>query len=259
MRNPHGSWIWYELMTADPKAAKAFYDAITGWDIDAVCPPGPVDYRMIQAAGGFAGGILTLNADMLAGGARPGWLGYIGVDDVDAAAAGIAKAGGAIHLPPHDIEGVGRLAMVSDPQGVHFYVMRGASDEASTAYGRRAMGHVSWNDLSTSDDSAALAFYGAQFGWRKQGAIPMGPTGDYSFVSTAADDEPFGAVMNRYTPESPLQWNFYFRVEDIEMAHAKVKALGGTPHHDPMEVPGGERVFFANDPEGVPFGLVAPK
>jgi len=49
------------------------------------------------------------------------------------------------------------------------------------------------------------------------------------------------------------------RVADIEAAHAKVKELGGTPHHDPMEVPGGERVFFANDPEGLAFGLVAPK
>ena len=60
-------------------------------------------------------------------------------------------------------------------------------------------------------------------------------------------------------PNAPTRWNFYFRVPDIDVAHAKVKELGGTPHSDPMEVPGGERVFFASDPEGVAFGLVAPK
>src|SRR5207237_8064887 len=26
----HGSYIWYELMTPDPDAAKAFYDAVVG-------------------------------------------------------------------------------------------------------------------------------------------------------------------------------------------------------------------------------------
>jgi len=38
-----------------------------------------------------------------------------------------------------------------------------------------------------------------------------------------------------------------------------VKELGGTPHSDPMEVPGGDRVFHATDPQGAVFGLVAPK
>ena len=89
--------------------------------------------------------------------------------------------------------------------------------------------------------------------------MPMGPGAEYAFVSTSADDEVFGATMPKPEPNAPLQWNFYFRVADIEAAHAKVKELGGTPHHDPMEVPGGERVFFANDPEGLAFGLVAPK
>ncbi|MBV5324041.1 MAG: hypothetical protein J0626_01565, partial [Rhodospirillaceae bacterium] len=68
-----------------------------------------------------------------------------------------------VHLPASDIPDVGRIAMVSDPQGVAIYVMRGASDEASTAYGRHAMGHVSWNELQTTDDAAALAFYDTHF------------------------------------------------------------------------------------------------
>lgn len=96
------------------------------------------------------------------------------------------------------------------------------------------------------------------FGWRQDGAMPM-PWGDYSFLKGANNPEIWGAMMPREKPEDPVGWNFYFRVPDIEAAHAKVKELGGNPFHDPMEVPGGERVFFATDPQGATFGLVAPK
>src|SRR3546814_15653764 len=59
---------------------------------------------------------------MLAGGARPGWMGYLEVADVDAAVAAIEADGGAVHMPATDLP-VGRIAMVSDPQGAVFYVM----------------------------------------------------------------------------------------------------------------------------------------
>ena len=89
MANAHGSFIWYELLTKDAKAAKAFYDDVVGWNIDAQPAPGGMDYRTINASDGAAGGLMQLNADMLAHGAKPTWLGYIGVDDVDAAVAAV--------------------------------------------------------------------------------------------------------------------------------------------------------------------------
>ena len=81
------NFIWYELMTPDPAGAAAFYGAVVGWSIASTGgqTAGGVDYRMIgRSDGGNAGGVLALNADMLAGGARPGWLGYLEVSDVDA-------------------------------------------------------------------------------------------------------------------------------------------------------------------------------
>lgn len=259
MPNAHGSFIWYELMTKDPVAAKAFYDDVVGWTIDAESAPGPMDYRMIHAPDGMAGGVLTLDADSLAGGGRPMWLGYFGADDVDATVNGIKADGGEIHLPPFDVPGVGRIAMASDPQGVPFYVMRGASEENSTAYQRMGMGHVSWNELLTSDDAAALAFYGKHFNIGKAGEpMSMGEMGDYTFIGNGdSKGDAVGAVM-RAMPESPKHWGFYFRVPDIEAAKAKITARGGTIITEPMEVPGGEMVLNATDPEGVVFGLVAP-
>lgn len=258
MPNAHGSFIWYELMTKDPAAAKAFYDDVVGWDIDAESMPGSMDYRMIKAPDGMAGGVLKLDAESLAGGGYPVWLGYFGVDDVDASAAAIKADGGEIHLSPFDVPGVGRIAMASDPQGVPFYLMRGASDENSTAYQRMGMGHVSWNELLTTDDAAALAFYKKHFNIETAGSMPMGEMGDYTFISNGdSNGDAVGAVI-RATPESPKQWGFYFRVPDIEAAKAKITARGGTIITEPMEVPGGEMVLNATDPEGVVFGLVAP-
>lgn len=262
MPNAHGEFVWYELMTADPAKAKAFYDSVVGWTIatDPVPSPG-VDYRMINAPDGMAGGVLTLSPDMVASGAKPGWLGYFGVDDVDKTADAIVADGGQVHMPPTDMPGVGRLAMLTDPQGVHFYLMRGDSDYVSTAYQRMGLGHVSWNELSTADADAALGFYDRHFNIKKIGAMPMGELGDYSFIANdgkSGENDAIGAVM-KAPPGAPTGWKFYFRVPDIEAAKAKIEAGGGTVLNGPMEVPGGERVLDATDPEGAYFGLVAPK
>lgn len=259
MPNAHGSFIWYELMTKDPVAAKAFYDDVVGWDIDATPLPGPTEYRMIKASDGMAGGVLTVSADMAAQGGRAMWIGYFGVDDVDASAAAVKAAGGEVHLPPFDNPGVGRIAMVTDPQGVPFYIMRGASEENSTAYQRMGVGHVSWNELMTTNDATAVDFYAKHFNIEKVGAMQMPEgMGEYSFIANAdSKGEAVGAIM-RATPESPKQWNFYFRVADIEAAKARIEARGGQVLFGPHEVPGGEMVISALDPEGVSFGLVAP-
>lgn len=258
MPNPHGSFIWYELLTKDARAAKAFYDSVVGWNIDAEPAPGGMDYRMINAADGAAGGVMQLDAEMLANGARPVWLGYLGVDDVDASVAAIVAAGGKVHLPAFDIPGVGRLAMVADPQGVPFYVMRGASTESSTAYQRMGIGHVSWNELLTPDDAGAIAFYREHFGFTTAGSMPMGEMGDYTFLAnTESNGEAIGAVMPT-PPGGHPGWKFYFRVTDITQAQAKVEAGGGKVIWGPEQVPGGEWVINVLDPEGVYFGLVSP-
>jgi predicted enzyme related to lactoylglutathione lyase len=257
--NAHGSFIWYELLTRDATKAKAFYDSVVGWNIDAEPAPGGMDYRMINAADGAAGGLMQLNADMLAGGAQPVWLGYLGVDDVDASVAAVVAAGGQVHLPAFDIPDVGRLAMVSDPQGVPFYVMRGATEgRSSTAYQRTGLGHVSWNELRTSDDAAALAFYEKLFNITAAGSMSMGEMGEYTFIANGdSKGEAVGAVM-RSAPGSSPAWRFYFRVPDITEAQARVEAGGGKVIMGPHQVPGGEWVIGIVDPEGVACGCVSP-
>ena len=73
MANPHGTPIWYELLTTDASVSKSFYDDVIGWTIATESSAPSMDYRMIATSdGGFVGGIMPLTYAMRTGGARRG-------------------------------------------------------------------------------------------------------------------------------------------------------------------------------------------
>ena len=253
MANPDGSPIWYDLMTTDAKGAQAFYADVIGWSIADSGLPGTGDYRMLTAPDGLGvGGLMTLpeGAPM-----EPGWFAYFGVRDVDGTADRIRQLGGSVHMEPQDIPGVGRFAFVADPQGMSFYIMRGDSPEDSKAFGMTP-GHCGWNELVTSDDKAALAFYGELFGWENKETMSMGEMGDYCFVDHAG--QRLGAVMTAGAGW-PTRWSYYFNVPSIEAAVENVKAGGGTIDQGPHEVPGGAWIIQGADPQGTAFALTGGK
>ena len=253
-----GSNVWYELMTTDPDAAKAFYGSVVGWTIGDPIPGGGQDYRMIgRSDGGFAGGVLGLTDEMCEGGAFPLWIGYIGVDDVDATVAGIEAKGGKIQMAPFDIP-QGRIAMVADPQGNPFYVMKpvppeGQPDAQSDVFSATAEQRVGWNELTTPDPDAAREFYGDLFGWTSDDFMPMGELGEYRFLAHAGTT--IGAVC-KPMPGGSNRWRYYIRVPSISAAIDAVKAGGGTVSVGPHEVPGGDHIVIGNDPHGAEFALV---
>lgn len=253
MSNPAGSFIWYELMSPDPLAAKAFYEKLLPWSIE-VEASGAIDYRMIATPSGTVGGVLTLTPEMIAGGAGAAWVGYLCVDDVDAALATLSGAGGHVIMPAHDMPGVGRFALASDPQGAVFYLMRPAPNEGappSPVFAPGEPGHVAWNELSTSDQAGAIDFYARLVGWRFEERLSMGPAGDYAFIDHQGTR--LGGVMQQ---EVPPAWLFYVQVGDIDAAVTAIAAGGGAVLMGPAPVPSGGRVVVARDPQGAVFGLV---
>lgn len=187
------------------------------------------------------------------------WLGYIGVDDVDASVAAIEAAGGSTQMPATTMPGVGRMAMVADPQAIPFYIMRGESDEVSYAFkrpGEGSLGHTVWCELSAPDPDAALAFYRGAFGWGQDGAMPMDGLGDYRFLQ--AGETGLGALMGVMPGDAP-GWQFYFHVPDIDSAVERLRAGGGAILQEPIEIPGGDYSLVARDPQGAGFGLVGPR
>jgi uncharacterized protein len=265
MANPVGSFIWYELMTPDAEASSAFYGKVVGWTTgsDGDAAANGMDYRhIVRSDGGFVGGMLGLSAEMLAGGAHPAWVAYLYVNDVDASVAAITADGGRVYMPATTMDGVGRFAMVTDPQGAPFYVMTptpppGDPDASSDAYDRNGVQHVSWNELYTTDLAAAKVFYAKHFNFEFNSSMPMGEMGDYCFIDHGG--ETIGAMMQK-PPHVPVPgWTYYIRVPSIAAAIERVEAAGGKVLNGPMEVPGGEWVINGMDPQGAAFALVGEK
>src|SRR4029077_7007090 len=149
-------FVWYELMTTDAAAAETFYKTVVGWKTQDMSQ-GDMKYTGLLAAGTPVAGLMTLPGGGCGAGAKPGWTGYIGVDDVDATAARVTKAGGKIHVPPTDIPNVGRFAMVAAPQCTVFCPFNPTPDMPQAA-DPAAPGLVGWHELYAVDGAKAFGF-----------------------------------------------------------------------------------------------------
>lgn len=249
-------FVWYELMTTDAAAAARFYEGVLGMS-GADAGMADMQYTIVSAGGAPVGGIMELPAEARKMGAHPAWMGYIGVADVDAVTAKVQAAGGAIHHAPQDIAGVGRFAVVADPQGAAFMLFRGSSDEAPPGAAAGTPGHVGWHELHAADGASAFDFYRGLFGWTRDQAVDMGAMGVYQLF--AAGGPAIGGMMTK-APDVPLpNWLYYFNVDAVEPAIARVKKGGGQVLSGPMEVPGPMWIAQCLDPQGAPFAMVGAR
>jgi predicted enzyme related to lactoylglutathione lyase len=253
----HDDFIWYELMTSDQPAAEAFYRAVVGWEMADAGQPG-MRYTILSAGGRGIGGLMTLPAEACEAGAKPGWMGYIGVADTDAAAKRIAESGGTILREPDDIPNVGRFAVVADPGGAPFMLLTPlpGKQQQSQPVEPNTAGHIGWHELyAANGQEAAFTFYSAQFGWTTIDTLDMGPMGKYRIFG--ANGVPFGGMMNKPADVPASAWAFYVNVDGIDGAVDRISANGGRVLMGPHEVPGGSWIVQAVDPQGVSFALVS--
>lgn len=256
MSKYHGKFIWYDVMSNDTKASQAFYAKALGWSAkEAGMGNGP--YTLFSAGAVDVGGLMPIPEEAKKRGVPPCWTGYIAVDDVDDYASRVKKAGGAVHRGPEDIPGVGRFAVVADPHGAVFIIMKGDSAEGPPTAAPGAPGHVGWRELSAGDGKSAFAFYSGLFGWTKAEGFDMGKMGVYQTFATGG--EPVGGMMTKM-PEAPVPfWLYYFNVEAIDAAVTRVKGAGGRIALDPQQVPTGQWIAQCFDPQGAMFAMLAPK
>jgi len=253
----HGRFIWYELMTPDIPAARGFYADVVGWTASQM-PGGGMEYWVLEADGVGVGGIMLLGDEQKAQGVPPNWTAYVAVDDCDAAVAKVTSLGGSVVRPAADIPGVGRFAIVADPFGAVLAIMKPTPPEGSRPDAPPgALGHAGWRELYSGPTDTAFAFYEALFGWRKDGAHDMGPMGTYQLF--ANQDGQVGGMMVKPEQVPAACWLYYFRIGDIDAAAARVTAGGGQVLNGPMEVPSGDWVLQAMDPQGAMFCLQGRK
>jgi predicted enzyme related to lactoylglutathione lyase len=248
--NGRGQFVWYDVMTPDPKGAEAFYTRVAGWGTQAW---DGMPYTMWTAHGQPIGGVMELpNA-----GAPPHWLAYISVPDVDATVKEAESLGGRTIVPGTDIPKVGRYAVLADPQGAVFAVFTPAGGTPARDDEPR-IGEFSWHELMTTDYLKAFAFYQALFGWEKIEEHDMGDMGKY-FIFGRQRTQLGGMFTVPPGTPMPPNWLQYIRVDSADAAAERVKANGGQIMNGPMDVPGGDRIAQCIDPQGAPFAVHSKK
>ena len=254
MAGEQNPFVWYELMADDVAAAKAFYASVVRWNTQDVPMPG-MTYTLLRVGDIQTAGLMELPKDAREAGMKPGWVGYIGVGDADGAAARVQRLGGDILGPSIDIPTVGRFATVTDPQGALFNLFNPAKG------GQRVVscepGHVGWHELHTIDWPQAFELYTDMFGWAKGDALDMGGMGIYQLFKIGG--VAMGGMFNSPGAQASRFRLYYFNVDDIDAAAKRVTDGGGTIAHGPSQVPGGNWILQAADPQGAVFALTGQR
>jgi len=125
----HGSFAWCQLNapSAGREKAKQFYAKALGWTFrDDPMPMGD-SYTTWQGPEGPLGGMMPIPPGVEA---PAHWLIYFATNDVDATVAKTKEMGGQIMVPGTDIPGMGRFAVLQDPHGAFFAVVKFAGPAA---------------------------------------------------------------------------------------------------------------------------------
>ena len=163
-------------------------------------------YSLFTTGDSPIAGLVNVSEDARRTGVTPRWIGYVGVDDVDAAVDRTKQLGGAVYVPPTDVPNISRFSVVADPQMATLALVKGLkSGQAQSELG--APWRVGWHELLAADWEKAFAFYGELFGWQKADSH-VGAMGTYQGFS--AGGAPIGGMFTK--PASlPLPfWLYYF-------------------------------------------------
>ena len=243
-------------MTTDMEAAKAFYADVVGWGTQDASMPG-MPYTLFTAGTASVSGVMDLPEEARKLGMRPGWLGYVGVNDVDAAADRIKRLGGALYVPPTDVPNISRISVAVDPQMAMIALLKWLTPGQGQPVALSTPGRVGWHELLAADWEKAFAFYAELFDWRKANA-DTGAVGTYQLFT--AGGETIGGMFTKPPMEPVPFWLYYFNIGDIDAAAKRVHAGGGQILSGPVEVPGGGGwIVRCTDPQGAIFALAGKR
>lgn len=241
---------WADVATTDVAAAVEFYTQLFGWDAEDQGQEAG-HYHMFSIDGASVAG---LGPQQEGDGSPPLWITYIAVDDLDATLAKVEGAGGVVSVPRMDIPGAGSMAAIHDPSDGICALWQADQHIGSELV--NVPNTVVWNELTTRDAPAAMAFYGEVLGCDFAAMDPDAPDG-YQLMMVG--ERVVGGVLPMEGDDwgdMPSHWMTYFGCTDTDATAARVKELGGAVSVEPFDLPVG-RVAVCNDPTGNAFSVIA--
>jgi uncharacterized protein len=244
-----GTPSWIDLQTPDQAGAKAFYGALFGWSYEDL-PVGQDEagndafYSMAKLKGQSVAAI----GGSPPPGVPPHWNVYVTVADVDATAAQVPDAGGAVIAPPFDVMDAGRMSVIADPTGAMLCLWTAKSNIGAGLVNEH--GTLSWEELMSPDVPAATAFYNKIFGWE---AAAVGGPMDYTEIKL--NGRGIAGAMKPPMEGMPSVWGIYFAVDDTDKTVELAQANGGSLIQGPMDIEPGRFAVLA-DPTGAMFSVI---
>ena len=214
-----GKFIWHDLITHDVSAVKLFYAGVFGWKFESL--PGTDRYTVIRHNGEMIGGI-AFSDRKVDGKPISQWVSMMSVPDVDLAASRIRQVGGKVYAGPRDIDDRGRLAIVGDPQGAVFGLVRTTGGDPPDR--EPGVGDWLWNELWCDDQDAAGKVYATVAGFELDTHEKVAGK---PYTVFRRDGEPRAGLLVDPFPEVTPHWLPYVRVENPAQVVAKVAGLGG--------------------------------
>lgn len=127
--NEPGAVVWNELQVDDVAAVLPFYKAVAGMD-SATAPAGDLgEYTQFMVGGKSIAGAMKKPMPEIPN----NWTIYFNVADADATIAKAQDLGGQVIAPAFDVPGIGRMAVISDPQGATFCLMSAESGQPAAS------------------------------------------------------------------------------------------------------------------------------
>lgn len=243
-----GRWVWGELFTEDVAAARRFYETLFGWTYQTL-RAGEQVYTLALADGVPVGGMLQRqHVYDKERGSR--WVGMISVPDVAKAARYAEEHGGTVVMAPRELSGRGEVALLKDPEGAPFGVIRSAAGDPPDYRGD--VNQWVWIELWARDPQAMAGFYAGLAGYEADAAPMVGGRSAYELASA-------GYLRARIIPspaaDQPSAWVPYLRVADVRAATAAVAGAGGKVVVRPDRKIRDGRVALVIDPTGAAVGL----
>jgi uncharacterized protein len=245
-----GTPSWADVTGPDVQATAAFYSALFGWDAEDQGEEAG-HYTMFSMDGRTVAAASPLQSPEM----PPVWTTYVTVADVDATAAAIADAGGAVFVEPFDVMDAGRMAVTADPAGGVFAIWQpGRSIGAEVV---NETGAMCWNEYVSRHPGPVLDFYSAVFGWTPTGGEERDGAPPYFEMHLGGAPVAGMIALGDMLPDGvPNHWMVYFAVDDCDATVERATGLGASLVVPPTDLPVGR---FANlaDPAGAMFAVIA--
>lgn len=216
-----GKVVWSDLVTEDLAAARRFYGQLLGWTFEDTTGPAGQAYVIARSGGTYVAGMVPVQKH--ADGVRLSrWLPYVSVADVDAALRQASTSGARIALAAREV-GIGRVAVIIDPEGAVIGLARSSVGDPEDTATAPAAGRRVWTELVSNNPGTAAGFYGSVVGYQTRTIERRG--GEYTMLSKGGVDRA-GVLRNPTADWSPT-WLTSFGVADPAAAAMLAESLGG--------------------------------